>query len=137
MRGPSASRTVFGDLSSAARSSAAKPPSGPIRTASGNAVTLSPAPRLHQRGNRVLHLGLLVAEHQEAGGGALAEHLLQRPRLADVRQCQDTALFGRLDGIRPQALEIDARDLGVPREDRLRGPTRLAGALTGRRRTPG
>ena len=44
---------------------------------------------------------------------------LQGQRRADVRQRQDAALFGRLDGIRPQALEIDARDLGVPREDRL------------------
>ena len=109
---------MFGSRSSAARSSAAKPPSGPISTASGIGPAVGAA-RLRQRGDRVLYLRVLVAEDQKPGGIALGDHPVQAQRRGNFRQRQDAALLGRLDRIGAHAVEVDARDLGVPGDDRL------------------
>ena len=97
MRGPSDSRTILVSLSSAARSSSAKPPSGPISSASGCApppaldivsgsMALGASRRVGERGHRVLHVRGLVAEHQQAVGLAGGERAGKRHRLGDFRE---------------------------------------------------
>ena len=75
--------------------------------------------RRRERGDRVFDLGVLVAKHEQTGGVAIGEHAFERQWGTDVRQRQDAALFGRLDRVRAQALEIDARNLGMARDDGL------------------
>ena len=123
MRGPSARRTTFGKRKSATRSSSAKPPSGPTSTASGGRRGAGRAGG-GEGGDRVLDLGVFVAEHQQAVRIALRQQAVERYRVADFRQRQDATLLGRLDRIGPHAVEIDPADLAVACQHRLqpRGP---------------
>ena len=51
-------------------------------------------------------------------------------RCADLRERQDAALLGGLDGVGAHAVEIDARDLGMPGDHRLQaGRPHLDGLL--------
>ena len=129
MRGPSDSRTMFGCLSSAARSASAKPPSGPISSASagGCGRRLRHGQRQHgarrqpgagKRLHRICHLGVLVAEHQQTVGLARGDGAAERHGLCDFRQTQDAALLRRLDRVGAHAREIDPLDLGVLRQHR-------------------
>src|SRR5262249_1186649 len=83
-----------------------------------------------ERGDRVFYLGVLVAEYEQAPRVARGERGGQAERRRDGRQREDAALLGRLDRVGLHALEVDARDLGVPGEDRLQaGGTHLDGLL--------
>ena len=95
MRGPSASRTTLGLASSKARSSSAKPPSGPIS------------------------FGILVAEDQAAFAERI-EGLRKRDRVRGLGDGQNAALLGGLDRIGLHALDIDPRRLGMARGHRLK-----------------
>jgi hypothetical protein len=75
--------------------------------------------RLRERGDRVVHIRRLVAEHEQTLGLELGDHLLEAQRRADVWKRQDAALLRGLDGICAHALEVDARDLRVAHEHRL------------------
>jgi hypothetical protein len=76
----------------------------PARTVSGS---LPPSP--------------LVAEHDAAARLVRApgvEEGVEGDRLVDLRQREDAALLGRLDGVRLHPLEVHAADLDVLGEDR-------------------
>src|SRR5262249_279925 len=74
--------------------------------------------RRRKRGDRVSHLGVLVAEPDQPPPIAGGQHAGEPKRRRNLRQRQDAALFGGLDGVRPHPLEIDARHLGMPGQHR-------------------
>ena len=76
-----------------------------------------PPPRGRERRDRVLHLRVLVAEHEQAIRRPAAHERVELHRLGDLRNIEDAALFGRLDRIRPHARQIDALGLGVARQN--------------------
>ena len=120
MRGPSAIRTTFGRLEQRLPLLLGKA----AFRADQHGERQPRARGRGQRRHRVLHLGVLVAEHQQATGIGLSDRRLERDRLGDLRQRQNAALLRRLDHIGAHAVEIDARHLGVPGDHRLqaRGP---------------
>ena len=72
-----------------------------------------------QRGERIGDLGILVAEHDGPRRIAVGKEPRQVGRLGDLGKRKDAALLGGFDGVRPHALEIDARHLAVAGEHRL------------------
>ena len=105
--------------SSAARSSSAKPPSGPISTASGGGRCRRPRRAAASAATGSFTSASSSQNTSRRVGLALGQHAVEAERGGDLRQRQDAALLGGLDRIGPHPLEIDARDLGVPREHRL------------------
>ena len=75
--------------------------------------------RGRERGDRIAHVGGLVAEHQHARRLARRDHALERDRLGDLGNAENAALLGGLDRVGAHALEIDASDLAVLHRDRL------------------
>ncbi len=76
-------------------------------------------PRSGQRRDRILDLGRLVAEHQQAVRLADGEHAGKRQRCADLGDRQHAALLGGFHRIGSHPLEVDAADLGVLGRDWL------------------
>ena len=111
--GSSASRTVFGELEQRSRSSAAKPPSGPTRTRSG----IGPVPPAGRAADSACIGSLTSASSSQKTRRRAHRARRSFARRSAVRRSperQDAALFGSFDGVGAHAVEIDARDLGVP-----------------------
>ena len=64
-----------------------------------------------QRPRRICRQSGLVAEYQQAFGGAPAEPTIQGHRLLHRSQAEDAALLGRFDDIGAHPIAVDAPDL--------------------------
>ena len=112
MRGPRLRRITRGPARIAARSSSSKPPSGPIKRPTPPSAR---APR--ERVERARLFRLLVAEDEESIRRPMPERLFERLG-RDLRRPDHAALLAGLDRVRAQTLQVDARDLGVPGDER-------------------
>ena len=98
--------------SSVSRSDGAKPPSGPISTASGpGAIARSAAMGSRVAAPSSQKISLRAGSH-------VCEDRLELARLGHLGDAQDAALLGRLDGVGAHAVEVDARDVGSLRQHR-------------------
>ena len=113
IRGPRFRRSTRGAERIAARSSSPKPPSGPIRRPTPLSAR-APSRRLEWTGLS----RLFVAEDEQPLGRPAFERFGKGLDGRNLRNPDHSALFASLDGIRLQPLQIDARDLGVTRDDR-------------------
>src|SRR5437660_731057 len=112
MRGPSESRTTFGCRSSAARSSSANPPSGPINTASGDGgTTLSGAPL---PGDRCAPFAVATIEHEDPFACLQAQHCPKIVRLRALDRDGCAGLKRRLD-VESRAAEVVSGHRGKTR----------------------
>ena len=117
MRGPRLRRTTRGAARIAARSSSSKPPSGPI-----SRPTPPSRVRPRERVERIRLFRLLVAEDEQPLRRPAREAPRRAARGGDFGRPDHAALLAGLDRVRAQALEIDARDLGAPGDDRHEPP---------------
>ncbi len=112
-RGPRLSRRTLGTARIAARSRSSKPPSGPM---------IRPTPwrrrRVRKRVERTRLRRLFVAKDEQPFGRPFGEDPVERLGAQDFGRPDHAALLAGLDRVGHEALDIEPRDLGAPRQDR-------------------
>ena len=117
IRGPRLRRKTRGLARIAARSSSSKPPSGPTRR---------PTPSLRAdfaSASSGLACGASSSQKtMQPLGRPAGERLFERLGRGDLGRPDHAALLAGFDGVGAQTLEVDARDLGAPGDERPQSP---------------
>ena len=97
----------------------ANPPSGPISTLTGSGPAMPPPRAAASAATGSFTSASSSQNTSRRSGHPVANERLELDRLGDLRDVEDAALLGGLDGVRAHPRQIDALGLGVPRDHRL------------------